>query len=174
MLLAPGERGTLMVIAADRRQARVVFRYVEGLLDEVPMLAALVQSRTREAIHLTNRVTIEVHTASFRAVRGYTLIGAICDEVAYWRAEESANPDVEIINALRPGMATVPGALLLCIGSPYARRGALWEAYRTHYGRDGDPVLVWQADTRSMNTTSRGSPRARHWGTGPCPLPVRR
>jgi hypothetical protein len=152
-LLAPGERGTLMVIAADRRQARVVFRYIQGLLDGVPMLAALVQSRTREAIHLTNRVTIEVHTASFRAVRGYTLIGAICDEVAYWRAEESANPDAEIINALRPGMATIPGALLLCISSPYARRGALWEAYRKHYGQDGDRVLVWQADTRMMNPT---------------------
>lgn len=50
-------------------------------------------------------------------------------------------------------MATVPGALLLCISSPDARRGALWEAYRTHYGQDGDPVLVWRADTRSMNPT---------------------
>ena len=117
------------------------------------MLTPLVARRTREAIYLTNRVVIEVHTASFRAVRGYTLIGAICDEVAYWRAEDSANPDVEIINALRPGMATVPGALLLCISSPYARRGALWDAYRAHHGQDGDPVLVWQADTRSMNPT---------------------
>ena len=60
-------------------------------------------------------------------------------------------PDTEILNGLRPGMATVPGALLLCISSPYARRGALWEAYRQHYGQEGDPILVWQADTRSMN-----------------------
>lgn len=48
---------------------------------------------------------------------------------------------------------TPPGALLVCISSPYARRGALWDAYRRHYGQDGDPVLVWQADTRSMNPT---------------------
>jgi len=149
--LAPGERGTVMVIAADRRQARVVFRYIQGFLDSVPMLAQMVESRTKETINLTNRVTIEVHTANFRAVRGYTVVAAICDEIAFWRSEDSANPDTEILNGLRPGMATVPGALLLCISSPYARRGALWEAYRKHYGQDGDPVLVWQAETRAMN-----------------------
>jgi hypothetical protein len=150
-ILAPGERATIMVIAADRRQARVVFRYVTGLLDGVPMLARLVESRTAEAVHLTNRVSIEVHTASFRAVRGYTIAAAICDEIAFWRSEDSANPDVEILNGLRPGMATVPGALLLCISSPYARRGALWESYRAHFGKDGDPVLVWKAETRAMH-----------------------
>ena len=67
-----------------------------------------------------------------------------------WRSDDSANPDREIINALRPSMATVPGALLVGISSPYARRGLLWEQYRRHYGQDGD-VLVWQADTASMN-----------------------
>ena len=50
-------------------------------------------------------------------------------------------------------MATIPGAMLLCISSPYARRGVLWDVYRRHYGHEGDPVLVWQADTRSMNPT---------------------
>jgi hypothetical protein len=27
----------------------------------------------------------------------------------------------------------------------------LWDAHRKHYGKDGDPVLVWQAATRVMN-----------------------
>jgi hypothetical protein len=49
-------------------------------------------------------------------------------------------------------MATVPGAMLLCASSPYAKRGVLWDAYRRHFGKDG-PVLVWKADTRSMNPT---------------------
>jgi hypothetical protein len=149
--LAPGERGTLMVLAADRRQARTVFRYIAGLLEGVPMLERLIEGQTSDAIHLANRISIEVHTASFRAVRGYTLVAAICDEVAFWRDESSANPDAEILAALRPGMATVRGAVLLGISSPYARRGVLWEAYRRHFGQDGDPVLVWQADTLSMN-----------------------
>jgi hypothetical protein len=149
--LAPGERGVAMVIAADRRQARVVFRYISGIIDAVPMLKALVEHRTNEALHLTNGISIEVHTASFRAVRGYTVVAVVLDEVAYWPTDESANPDAEIIAALRPGMASVPTALLVAISSPYARRGELWRAYEQHYGCAGDPVLVWQADTRSMN-----------------------
>jgi hypothetical protein len=48
-------------------------------------------------------------------------------------------------------MATIPGALLVAISSPYARRGELWRAYKDHYGVDGDPVLVWKAPTEAMN-----------------------
>jgi hypothetical protein len=107
-----------MVLAADRRQARTVFRYIAGLLEGVPMLERLIEGQTSDAIHLANRISIEVHTASFRAVRGYTLVAAVCDEVAFWRDESSANPDAEILAALRPGMATVRGAVLLGISSP--------------------------------------------------------
>jgi hypothetical protein len=149
-ILAPGERGTLALIAADRQQARTVFRYVGALLDGSPMLARLIERRTADSIDLANDVTIEVHTASFRSVRGYTVVGAVLDEVAFWRSEDSANPDREIVDALRPAMATVPGALLVAISSPYARRGVLWDAYRRHYRQDGD-VLVWQAPTQIMN-----------------------
>lgn len=151
--LAPGERATVAVIAADRRQARTVFRYLTGLFEQVPMLRALVERVTAEQVDLRTGVTIEVHTCSFRSTRGYTLAGVVCDEVAYWRDESSANPDTEVLAALRPGLASIPGSLLLAISSPYARRGELWTAYRAHFGRDGDPVLCWQADTRSMNET---------------------
>jgi hypothetical protein len=150
-VLAPGEIGTVMLIACDRRQARILMRYINGFLDAVPMLRATVVRRTKETVELTNGIVIEVHTANFRLVRGYTIVAVVVDEIAFLRSDESANPDTEILNGLRPGMATVPGALLLCISSPYARRGALWEAYQRHFGKDGDPVLVWQADTRSMN-----------------------
>jgi hypothetical protein len=152
-LLAPGERGVVMVLAADRRQARVIFRYIAALFEGIPMLRALIERRSAEALHLSNRIVIEVHTASFRSVRGYTVVAAILDEIAFWPSDESANPDTEIVNAIRPAMATVPGALLLAISSPYARRGTLWEAYRQHYGREHDPILVWQAPSRVMNPT---------------------
>ena len=152
--LAPGEVGTVMIIAADRKQARVIMRYCVGLLKSVPMLAPLIIGQRRDAITLRSRVVIEVHTASFRTTRGYTIIAALLDELAYWPTDEtSAEPDVEVINAIRPGMATIPDAILLCASSPHARRGALYDAYRKHFAKDNDPILVWQAATRDMNAT---------------------
>jgi hypothetical protein len=101
---------------------------------------------------LRNRVVIEIHTASFRTTRGYSICAALLDELAYFPTDEHASePDVEVINAIKPGMATVPNAMLLCASSPHARRGALWEAYRKHYGQEADPVLVWHASSREMN-----------------------
>jgi hypothetical protein len=45
--LAAGERATVMIVCADRRQARVIMRYALGLLKAVPMLAQLIESETR-------------------------------------------------------------------------------------------------------------------------------
>jgi hypothetical protein len=151
--LVPGERGTVMVIAADKKQARVIFRYITALITETPLIDGLVDGDvTQERIDLTNGISIEISTANFRSVRGYTIVAALCDEIAFWQGDDSASPDVEILAALRPAMATLsPDAMLLCASSPYAQRGALYEAFKKHYGRNDAPVLVWKADTRTMN-----------------------
>jgi hypothetical protein len=152
--LGPGEMATIMIIAKDRRQARVIKRFIVGLIKEVPMLQRVLLDETAEIVTLKNQVSIEIHTASFRSTRGYTIVAALLDELAFWpQGEDAAEPDSEVINAIRPGMSTISGSMMLCASSPYARRGALWEAYRRHFGKDGDPVLVWQAPTRVMNCT---------------------
>jgi hypothetical protein len=150
--LQPGERATVMVIAADRRQARVIMRYIKGLLREVPMLAARITGETAEGVDLTNQVSIEVGTASFRTTRGYSFAAVLGDEIAFWPTDDAAEPDHAILDAVRPGMASIPGSMLICASSPYARRGALYEAHKRHWGKDGDP-LVWKATTREMNPT---------------------
>ena len=150
--LAPGEVATVMVIAANRAQARSIFRYVNGLLEAVPLLTPLVRSATEDAIVLADRVVIEIGTASFRVTRGYTFAAVLADEVAFWRSEESsANPDVEILRALRPGLASIPGSMLLLASSPYAKKGELYAAFKRHHGREDARVLVWKADTATMN-----------------------
>ena len=105
--LGPGERGVIMIIATDRKQSRVIMRYVTALLQGIPMLAELVEHSDTESLDLTNGISIEITTASYRTIRGYTVLAALCDEIAFWRSEESANPAEEILAALRPAMANV-------------------------------------------------------------------
>jgi hypothetical protein len=149
--LAAGEVATVAVIAASRAQARAIFRFVSGLLHAVPALEELIAEESGDAIVLNNRVTIEIHTASFRVTRGYTLVAALCDETAFWRDETSANPDVEIFRALRPGLANIPGAMLLNASSPYRKAGVLYTQFSRHYGKDDSRVLVWRGTTLEMN-----------------------
>ncbi|MCQ0986492.1 phage terminase family protein [Jiella marina] len=149
--LAPGERATVMVIAADRKQARVIVRFVGAMLRNVPMLNRMIERDTSEGFDLTNRVTIEVGTASYRSTRGYSYAAVLCDEIAFWRTDDAAEPDYAILDAIRPGMSTIPTSVLLCASSPYARRGALWDAFKRYHGKDDTDVLVWQASTKDMN-----------------------
>ena len=149
--LAPGEVATIAIIAADRRQARSIFRFTIGLLKAVDMLAEMIVSESGDIITLSNRVVIEIATASFRVTRGYSFAAVLCDETAFWRSEDSAVPDVEIFSALRPGLATIPGSILLNASSPYRKRGVLYNAFAKHYGHDDARVLVWKATTLEMN-----------------------
>ena len=52
--LARGEMATVMVVAADRRQARTIFRYIKGLIHANPMLSKMVANEKDTSIELTN------------------------------------------------------------------------------------------------------------------------
>jgi hypothetical protein len=150
--LAPGELATVAVMAAGVDQARAIFRFVLGLIRAVPLLRKMLLRVTKQRIFLVNRVVIEITPASFRTARGFTFAAVLCDEMAFWRTDEaSANPDVEILRAIRPGLATIPGSMVLTASSPYAKRGELYASYRRHYGRDDARILVWKAMSMAMN-----------------------
>ena len=149
--LAVGERATIALIAADRQQSRIVMEYVRGLLTSTPLLAQRIERETDTAIDLVGSVSIEVTTCSSRTTRGYSFCLVIGDEAAFWKSETSSEPDVEVLQAVRPGLSTLPGARLICISSPYSRHGVLWQAFKAHHGQDDDPVVVWVADSQTMN-----------------------
>ncbi len=152
--LAAGERGVLLVIAADQKQADIVLDYVTANFEGSRILSQLIESRTQRTLRLRNHIDVEVRASDFRTLRGPTYIAVIADEVAFWHSgDASANPDDEILNAVRPGLATTGGPMFL-ISSPYARRGELWRTYHRHYGSQGDPlVLVAQGSSRTFNKT---------------------
>ncbi len=149
--LAPGEVATIPVIAADRAQARVIHGYVKGLLQASPRLRGLVVKATKDTIVLANRTQIRVFTASYKTSRGYSLAAAVGDEIAFWEnSETSSNPDKEILTAIRPGLMTTRGPLIVT-STPYSRRGELWEGFKRYYGKDDADGIYWKAPSLDMN-----------------------
>lgn len=152
--LAPGERGVIPILAASMTQAGRAFMHARGILQHSPVLSELIDGEpTADTIRLTTCVDIEVRPANFRTVRSITAVAAIADEIAFWQIEGAANPDSEILNALRPSLATTGGPLFV-ISSPYAKRGELYATFKKDYGPNGDPiVLVAKGPSKTFNST---------------------
>ena len=142
------------ILAVSKQQASVAFQYIAALFARGPFVKLKI-AETADAISLSNGVDLQVRPASFRTIRGDTAIAIIADEIAFWHGtdEASTNPDAEILNAVRPALATTHGPLI-AISSPHAKRGELWQTYRRHYGPQGDPaILVAQAPSGVLNPT---------------------
>ena len=126
--LSAGERG--LVLCSSTEQARVVFGYAKAFLTESPVLRQEIDEITRSEIRLRNGITIAIHSNSFRTIRGRTLCGCVFDEVAVWRDELSATPDIEVYSAVLPALLTTRG-MLIGISTGYRRTGLLYSKYRT-------------------------------------------
>jgi len=148
--LAQGERGMVLVLAASVEQAKVVFSYAKAFIMSSPVLAKEIEEATRDEIRLKNGVIIGIHAASFRTVRGRTLLAVIFDEVAFWRDETSAMPDVETYRAVLPSLATTDG-MLIGISTPYRKIGLLYQKHRDYFGADDADTLVVQGHSRRFN-----------------------
>jgi hypothetical protein len=96
--LNAGEQAVVLVLARDRDQARIVFRYIKGILSAIQPLYAMVVNETADEIELDNGVTLMVKTSDFRAIRGLTIALCVADEVAFWDGQ-GVNPDKEIFTA---------------------------------------------------------------------------
>jgi hypothetical protein len=152
-VLVAGERPVVLCLAPSQKQAAVVLGYVAGVFESTPMLRKLIKSKTAEILTLTNGIEIEIRAASFRNTRGVTAIAVIADEAAFFFDDSSGstNTDAQILDALRPALATTNGPLIV-ITSPHARKGAVFETFDRHYGPKGDPrILVARGASRDFN-----------------------
>ena len=164
----PGEFIYIGVFAPDKRQAGVTFRYVAGLLDSVPELAALILARTQHSITLRNGVILEVIAATTAAPRGRAYALAVVEEAAFLPSDAlSANPDAELLRAIRPALARVPGSLLAVVSSPYARRGVLFDAFERNRKAPNPAFLVVQRPTSELNPAFDAAAIARAYEDDP-------
>lgn len=140
-----------LLAAQDARAAlRTLFSYAKAPFEMLPILQAEIEATTTETIRLKSGVVIAAYPCRPAAVRGIRARVVVCDELAFFQSTEMIPTDKEMLRALRPCLATTGGKLIV-LSSPYGQTGALWELHRQHFGKDGAPVLVWQASAVEMN-----------------------
>lgn len=151
--LAKGEKGVVAVVSPTKAQSKVVKDYIRGCF-ETRTLHSSVEVETQDGFILANGVRIQVMAGDFRTVRAFSLLACIVDEAAFLGLsdESKVRSDTELVRAIRPGLATT-GGKLIAISSPYARKGWCFSTYQKNFGNDNGRTLVWNAPSRTMNTT---------------------
>jgi hypothetical protein len=118
--LTGGEDGTVIIVAADKRQAATTLNYLREMLS-IPLLKGLIKRETAELLELHNDITVEIVTASHKTIRGRTVVAALCDEVAFWVTDTGgASPGhrdhrgVEAGDGDCPRCSPLEGVIALC------------------------------------------------------------
>jgi hypothetical protein len=150
--LSPGEVGYVLLLSASRAQASIAFQYVVGFLESSPILRQQIQGITAEEVRLKGGIVIGVHAGSYRTIRGRTLLAIVGDETAFWRDEDSAQPDTEIFRACAPALAASCG-MWIGISTGYRKLGLLYQKWRDHFGKESENVLVVQGASETLNPT---------------------
>lgn len=160
--LAPGEVGSVPIIAPDKERAKQVYRYIRGAIESDPDLRAIQHGRPVEHPHPSISIWRDGHEIEFvvrasrgrgLAGRGASLLGAALDEAAFFEDEDHKVNDVEQFTALRPRI--MPGGQLIVSSTPWAQAGLLFDLF---VGNHPEPLRAGV----EMPPENRGTELALH------------
>lgn len=123
----PGDVGVFVFVSVRQKEAQERLRTIKKVLDA---LSVSYVARSDEVELRDKQLIFRVYPANFRTIVGMTCVGFVADECARWRDDElGANPATEVLNSLRPAMATIPTAREFLISSPWAQFDAHYEHF---------------------------------------------
>lgn len=133
---APGERIKAYWSGPTLQQSTQAHERTLGLLEQSEVARQMIGDVNAHVIELTNGVDLETRPGDFKTIRGASMCCAVIDEACFMPTGESARPDRELLRAVRPALARVPGSLLVLISSVYAQRGELYWYLKEGFGRE--------------------------------------
>jgi hypothetical protein len=151
-VLSPGEQGVVILIGGDKKQARILRGYAQGLL-QAPMLAAMVTRTTEERIGFRNGAALEIISNDANLVRGRSAIAIIGTESSFWQTDDkSASSDEEVVASATPSMAMIPDrGLLIMSSSVHRKKGYMHRRWKELHGVDDSDEICWLSPSSTMN-----------------------
>jgi hypothetical protein len=156
------------MVGADRRQARILRRYCQGLL-QAPLLQAEITRQSDEMVEFKSGSALEVCTNDAALIRGRSAVAVLGSEVCHWNvAEGSVSSDEDVIGAASPCLAMTPGGGLMVMASSVgARVGYMHRRWRELWGNDDGEDVCWLSSSRTMNPQLSESVIARAYRDDP-------
>jgi hypothetical protein len=150
--ISAGEQAVVILLGADKKQAAILRRYCEGLL-QAPLLTQEVTRTTGEVTEFKNGASLEIATNDARLVRGRSAIALLGSECCHWKTDEySSSSDEEVVGAAEPSMAMCPDGGLLMLGSSvHRKRGYMYRQFKKLHGNDDGESICWFAPSSVMN-----------------------
>ena len=172
--LSPGEQAYAIIVAPDQRLSEQVLRYCTGIarewfpqkgrvIEESSLGFTLVRATTCvEGDRIEDervRFVVLPATQGGRSLRGHAWVGAVLDEAAFFRGEDAAINDRDVIDAVLPRV--MMGGELIITTTPYARAGEVFSLFDRNYGHPVDavvahaPTWVLRSDERILAQVER-------------------
>lgn len=115
-------------IAQDLPTAKANMIYIKLFAEMSPVLADQIVNENSNVIEFANGIKVQPEPPVLKTGRGVAIPVVILDEVGFWyKTAESANPDFEVLRAVRASMAQFPNRKRFIISSPYTEEGILWD-----------------------------------------------
>lgn len=134
------EKGVPIVVvyvAQDLYTAKQNMRYIRVLAQKNPRLAKEIVGDHADKVEFKNGIVIIPEPPTIKTGRGVAIPVLVMDEIAFWyNTTDSANPDYEVLNALKFAQLQFSHPKLLMISTPYTEEGLLWQYWRA--GTNGE------------------------------------
>lgn len=144
----PGDIGYFGMVSAEKGQAKARLSTAKKALRALGYNFEI--SNTEELILQDTRLGIKVVTATKEGAVSFTCIGFLADEMALWSDDTGHNPATEVVESLKPTMATMPHARAWYVSAPWAELGLHYEMMQEG---DNESQITFHGATWEMNPT---------------------
>ena len=91
--LSAGESGVIGICSPTKKQSGIIADYLKGIFSSNDFLLSLVKDQkfSQEGFELINNIKVSVLSGSWRSIRGFSMIAAIVDEIAYFLPDDQGS-----------------------------------------------------------------------------------
>lgn len=152
--LRPRERGHVVAVATNLKQARLLVAAARSIVERSPLLAGLVEALTEDEIHFSTGWTFSAFACTSRGARGWPVACAILDEFAHFVDNEGNSAAESVWRALLPSTAQFGSeARVIACSTPWGDSGLFAQLFEQARSGELTDAVAHHATTRQANPT---------------------